>query len=916
MPPADPNNPSDYGHYVDPTGHDSSGGVICPEGSQAIPKVNQAYVWDLTRVGDNVFFGTAPNVLCLVLGGFLGMTTPMEVPGSWTREFGHSPYADGTMANLDPHIGDWRPPQLYEYSATAKSLVDLATASQNADHKTTINGLLGTTLGIRSAGEAVNPHNSSQTVVFFAGPSLWGGLNVFAFDQSGKYLDSTNLSGYNDIRKWLTIPADSTGPNRLYVGVGVNDNTGAILKWTPASAIDYFDFTVVGTTPGDVAELAAASDRIFAGTWPPTSSSGLGSETPPPEAGLFQSPVSTNGTRDGGLVSAPLNSAVRAAATPDLAWTRLWQADNYEPDTITAHTYGMGAMTVYGGYVYWGTMHVPFVATQAHLMTETNHSQTQVLADIAGTQRAISIFRMKVGSDTPQLLYGERKLPAEIGGQWQLVDNNMGGVAGIDGHSGFGNPFDNYTWSMAVYQNQLYVGTMDWSYLLDKAWPLITNQLTAFEPGVTLDAPAVAKALGLPADIAIPSDTPNPFDLLSPGFGADLWRFANTGTAAQAVSVNGMGNPLNYGVRNMISVENRTEAQNGLYLGMANPMNLATGGPNLGGWNLIRLTEASGPTPPSPPPPTTPTPTPTQAFALALAPHSLSGAVNSTVAVTALVSDNGQPQRGVDVTFTITAGPDVGRTAQVKTDSSGQAGFSWTSPTAGTDTVKAAASLVNAPNQTVDVSDTATVTWVGTAPGRSGPTGYVLAASDGGVFAFGTGFYGSAGNIKLDAPIVGMARTPDGNGYWLVASDGGVFSYGDARFYGSTATLKLDAPVVGMTPTSNGQGYWLIAQYGGCSATATPSSTAPPQSTGPGSYPVSAHPTMAATGWSGTTATSTPSATRPARPVPATWTARSSAWTPRPPARASSWPAGTVGCSTTATRRSWAAQPAWRWLRR
>lgn len=51
IPPADPNNPSDYGHYVDPSGHDSNGGVTCPEGSQAVPKVNQSYVWGLTRVG-------------------------------------------------------------------------------------------------------------------------------------------------------------------------------------------------------------------------------------------------------------------------------------------------------------------------------------------------------------------------------------------------------------------------------------------------------------------------------------------------------------------------------------------------------------------------------------------------------------------------------------------------------------------------------------------------------------------------------------------------------------------------------------------------------------------------------------------------------------------------------------------------
>ena len=42
-----------------------------------------------------------------------------------------------------------------------------------------------------------------------------------------------------------------------------------------------------------------------------------------------------------------------------------------------------------------------------------------------------------------------------------------------------------------------------------------------------------------------------------------------------------------------------------------------------------------------------------------------------------------------------------------------------------------------------------------------------------------------------------MQATPDGKGYWLTASDGGVFSYGDATFYGSAGSLKLNQPVVG-----------------------------------------------------------------------------------------------------------------------
>jgi hypothetical protein len=94
--------------------------------------------------------------------------------------------------------------------------------------------------------------------------------------------------------------------------------------------------------------------------------------------------------------------------------------------------------------------------------------------------------------------------------------------------------------------------------------------------------------------------------------------------------------------------------------------------------------------------------------------------------------------------------------------------------------------------------------------------GTVLAARDGGVFAYGTApFEGSMGGQHLNAPIVGVATTPDGQGYWLAASDGGVFAFGDAPFEGSMGGRHLNAPIVGIAPTRNGQGYWLVAADGG-----------------------------------------------------------------------------------------------------
>ncbi len=93
--------------------------------------------------------------------------------------------------------------------------------------------------------------------------------------------------------------------------------------------------------------------------------------------------------------------------------------------------------------------------------------------------------------------------------------------------------------------------------------------------------------------------------------------------------------------------------------------------------------------------------------------------------------------------------------------------------------------------------------------------GYYEVATDGGLFAFGTPFFGSMGGQPLNEPIVGMAVTPDGGGYWEVATDGGIFSFGDAQFYGSMGGQPLNKPIVGMASTPDGRGYWEVATDGG-----------------------------------------------------------------------------------------------------
>jgi len=128
--------------------------------------------------------------------------------------------------------------------------------------------------------------------------------------------------------------------------------------------------------------------------------------------------------------------------------------------------------------------------------------------------------------------------------------------------------------------------------------------------------------------------------------------------------------------------------------------------------------------------------------------------------------------------------------------------------------------------------------------------GYWMAASDGGIFAFGSSaFYGSMAascwpspsSASLPRPTAWatgrwratrdlrlrrrrllrlhgrQAPQPADRGHRLdggrqgllgVARDGGIFAFGDAGFYGSMGAKPLNQPIVGIASTADGLGYW------------------------------------------------------------------------------------------------------------
>ncbi len=109
--------------------------------------------------------------------------------------------------------------------------------------------------------------------------------------------------------------------------------------------------------------------------------------------------------------------------------------------------------------------------------------------------------------------------------------------------------------------------------------------------------------------------------------------------------------------------------------------------------------------------------------------------------------------------------------------------------------------------------------WTGgqsvTPPPVNGP-GYDLVGSDGGVFVFGGGFYGSLPGLGISVDdITGIVPTARYNGYFLVGADGGVFAF-HAPFANSLPGIGVRVDdIVGIVPTLDDRGYFLVGRDGG-----------------------------------------------------------------------------------------------------
>ena len=126
---------------------------------------------------------------------------------------------------------------------------------------------------------------------------------------------------------------------------------------------------------------------------------------------------------------------------------------------------------------------------------------------------------------------------------WDIVVGNpRDGKEPISGlRAGFNNYFCGYIWRMGIHDGWLYVGTMDWSVIL---------RYSHLE-----EKPALISRLIAEAGIE---------DFVAQQGGFELWRTYD-GENWLPVCRHGLGNPYNYGGRNIVSTPH------GLFIGTANP---------------------------------------------------------------------------------------------------------------------------------------------------------------------------------------------------------------------------------------------------------------------------------------------------------------------------------------------------------
>lgn len=234
---------------------------------------------------------------------------------------------------------DVQMPSIYKYNEISDQTISLQ------DQLTGVHlDRLNQTVGLRAAG-----NKNGVVILGGLGRSLES-VYMFAFSSSsGKFLDSVELQGYNDMRKFTQKSAYA-----MYVGISRVDGTGAIMRFI-GSLTDPLLFELVGEVIGNPAEVSFYGDQLLVGTWSNAANLSDTSDTSPCK--LLMSPVPAD----------QLPAIEAGVVATAVEWVKVWGIEDYEPDPLLKYTYGTSVSVQVGQWLYWGTVQLPFSGYEAFI---------------------------------------------------------------------------------------------------------------------------------------------------------------------------------------------------------------------------------------------------------------------------------------------------------------------------------------------------------------------------------------------------------------------------------------------------------------------------------------------------------------------------------------------------------------------
>lgn len=512
-------------------------------GSQA--RRNGGYAWGVTTHGDEIWYGAFMNGWCLWLQP-AGLPAPTETTADFYNFQSPINACNLREKNRPPviQIFDSKTKKLTvfqskdpAFAAAMDNLVAIRSASTVGDI-IFVGGLIG--------GDAAAASGSmdSDDSYFFKG------IRIIAINAvTKKFLGAVTIGDLNESRK-MSVIEQPDGSHGLYLGASSRSGKSYLLRWTgsatnpfPAAKGDgYAGFEKVADNSGAglIGEIQSLKDdagqtRLVMSSWsswPSVNKSG----------GLYlSSPMPAGG----------FHSGAKGALEPLLI------LDQFDPDPLLGPTWGGGMLSVYRNKIYWGTMTIGSVYAGAYNAANPALSMTPAIRDnIARTlyARAAHVFRVDAGNPAKpkiEMLFGSEYYPVvdPADGSLSYQPNKLG-LKPLMGDAGFGFGTVNYSWESAVYDDKLFIGTMDYSgglvdYLANKKIPG-DHQINANL--------RIAKEQGFIA-------------------GGDMLVFENDTDQPRVITRDGLGNHDVNGFRNFVTLNGA------LYVGTSSEANM---GPTAG----------------------------------------------------------------------------------------------------------------------------------------------------------------------------------------------------------------------------------------------------------------------------------------------------------------------------------------------